>query len=87
MVSQTVVIKNPTGLHARPAANLAKAAAGVSSKITLTANGKTVQAKSALMIMSAAIKCGTEVVVAAEGENEAADLKAIVELIESGLGE
>lgn len=37
--------------------------------------------------MAAGIKCGTEVEVCCDGENEEADLKTLVDLIESGLGE
>lgn len=43
--------------------------------------------KSILNIMAAGIKCGTEVEVRCDGENEEADLKTLVDLIESGLGE
>lgn len=44
-------------------------------------------AKSILNIMAAAIKAGTEIEVQCEGETEEQDLKTIVDLIESGLGE
>ena len=48
---------------------------------------RTVTVKSILNIMAAGIKCGTEVEVRCDGENEEADLKTLVDLIESGLGE
>ena len=79
MVSQKVVVKNKSGLHARPAAVLAKAAGKLSSNVIIV--------KSVLNIMAAAIKCGTEIEAQCEGENEQEDLKTIVDLIESGLGE
>ena len=87
MVSQTVTVKNPTGIHARPAATLAKVAAPFKSNIFLNTGAKKVQAKSVLNLMSAAIKCGTEITVECDGEDEAEALKAVVEAIESGLGE
>ena len=48
---------------------------------------KRLQAKSVLNLMSAAIKCGTEITVECDGEDEAEALKTVVEAIESGLGE
>ena len=53
----------------------------------MNTGAKKVQAKSVLNLMSAAIKCGTEIVVECDGEDEADALKAVVEAIESGLGE
>ena len=86
MVSQKVTVSNPTGIHARPAATLAKTAAPFKSSI-LVAGEKRLQAKSVLNLMSAAIKCGTEITVECDGEDEAEALKTVVEAIESGLGE
>ena len=37
--------------------------------------------------MAAAIKCGTEIELCCDGESEQEDLKKLVQLIESGLGE
>ena len=48
---------------------------------------KRIQVKSILNIMAAAIKCGTEVELQCTGETEEEDLKTLVTLIESGLGE
>lgn len=87
MVSQKVVIKNASGLHARPAGILAQAAMKCNSNVLILVNGKTVQVKSILNMMAAAIKCGTEIELQCEGATEAEDLKTLVELIESGLGE
>ena len=75
MVSQKVTVSNPTGIHARPAATLAKTAAPFKSSIILVAGEKRLQAKSVLNLMSAAIKCGTEITVECDGEDEAEALK------------
>ena len=48
MVSQKVTVSNPTGIHARPAATLAKTAAPFKSSIILVAGEKRLQAKSVL---------------------------------------
>ena len=75
MVSQKVTVSNPTGIHARPAATLAKTAAPFKSSIILVAGEKRLQAKSVLIT----VEC--------DGEDEAEALKTVVEAIESGLGE
>lgn len=87
MVSQKITVNNASGLHARPAAVLAQAAGKCRSNITILLGNKTIQAKSVLNIMAAGIKCGTEIEVCCDGETEEQDLKNIVGLIESGLGE
>ena len=46
MVSQKVIIKNPTGLHLRPAGILCKEAMKFKSLITFTFRGNTANAKS-----------------------------------------
>lgn len=87
MVSQKLVIKNKSGLHARPAGVLAQAATKCQSKVQIVIGDKTVQVKSILNLMAAAIKCGTEIELQCDGETEEEDLKELVALIESGLGE
>lgn len=87
MVSQKVIIKNPSGLHARPASVLVQAAGKCKSDVILIYGEKRIQAKSILNVMAAAIKSGSEVIVECSGETEEEDLKKITELIESGLGE
>ena len=87
MVSQKVIIKKPSGLHARPASVLVQAAGKCKSDIILVYGEKRIQAKSILNVMAAAIKSGSEVMVECSGETEEEDLKKITELIESGLGE
>lgn len=66
---------------------MAKEAGKCKSDVTMVVGDRTVTVKSILNIMAAGIKCGTEVEVHSDGENEEADLKTLVDLIESGLGE
>lgn len=87
MVSQKLIIKNESGLHARPAGILAQAAMKCNSDVFIMLGEKKVQVKSILNLMAAGIKCGTEVELRCDGESEAEDLKTLVDLIESGLGE
>ena len=87
MVSQKVVIKNPTGLHLRPAGVLCKEAMQFKSLITFTFRDNTANAKSVLSVLGACVKCGDEVEFVCDGEDEKEALKALVEAIENGLGE
>ncbi|MBQ9991287.1 MAG: HPr family phosphocarrier protein [Lachnospiraceae bacterium] len=87
MVSQKVVIKNPTGLHLRPAGILCKEAMQYKSLITFTYRGNTANAKSVLSVLGACIKCGDEIELICEGEDEAEALQSLVAAVENGLGE
>lgn len=87
MVSQKVVIKNPTGLHLRPAGILRKEATQFKSLITFTFRGYTANVKSMLSVLGACVKCGDEITFICEGEDEEEALKALVAAVESGLGE
>lgn len=81
-----LVITNPTGLHARPAAQLVQTAAGFKSKIKIAGNGKAADAKSILGVMSMGIAQGTMVTITAAGEDEEACLLALKELITNNFG-
>ena len=87
MVSQKVMIKNPTGLHLRPAGILCKEAMQYKSHITFKYGQNTANAKSVLSVLGACIKSGDEIEMVCEGEDEEEALKAVVNAIESGLGE
>ena len=91
MVSDKVVIKNPTGLHLRPAGLFCKTAMQYKSKITVYKKMKNKEvnanAKSVLSVLGACIKFGDEIEFVCEGDDEDEALKAMVEAVESGLGE
>jgi phosphocarrier protein len=87
MVQNNIVVVNKSGLHARPASNLVKAASKFKAKINLIKAEKNYDVKSILGILSAGISCGTEIMLVCDGEDEAEALKSLTELIEAGLGE
>ena len=87
MVSQKVAIKNPTGLHLRPAGILCKEAMQYKSLITFSFRDNMANAKSVLSVLGACVKCGDEIEIFCDGEDEEAALKALVAAIEDGLGE
>ena len=88
MVRQKVKIKNPTGLHLRPAGVLCKNAIEYTSVITFKYGGENVaNAKSVLSVLGACVKSGDEIELICEGEDEETALREMIALIESGLGE
>lgn len=87
MVSQKIVIKNPTGLHLRPAGILCKEAMEFKSLITFRFRENTANAKSVLSVLGACVKSGDEIELMCEGEDEEEALKTLVNAIENGLGE
>lgn len=71
------VIKDETGIHARPAGMLVKCAKNFKSDIKIECNGKSADAKKLFSLMSLAVKCGNEIKVICTGEDE---LEASAEL-------
>ena len=87
MVNRKVTVKNPTGLHLRPAGILCNEAMKYQSQITFAYGGGIANAKSVLSVLGACVKRGDEITLICDGEDEQAALDALVALIESGLGE
>ena len=59
-MEKTVVLKNETGLHARPAGIFVKAASQFASKIQIRAKDQTINAKSIMNILSLGLETGSE---------------------------
>lgn len=87
MVKQRVTVKNPTGLHLRPAGNLCKEAMKFKSLITFQYKENTANAKSVLSVLGACVKCGDEIEFICEGEDEMEAIESLVKAVEEGLGE
>ena len=87
MISQKVTIKNPTGLHLRPAGVLCNEAMKYKSLITFTYDEGTANAKSVLSVLGACIKCGDEIELVCEGVDEKEALDELLKVINNGLGE
>lgn len=87
MVSKKIEIKNPTGLHLRPAGILCKEALRYQSSIKFQLDNTTANAKSVLSVLGACVKYGDEITFICEGADEEQALAEMVALVESGLGE
>ncbi len=87
MIEREATIINELGLHARPAAQFVRMAAGFGAEVELVRDGSAVNGKSIMGVMMLAAECGCDVMVRATGPDEAAAVDALVALINSGFGE
>lgn len=87
MVSRTLTVNNPEGLHMRPAGVVAKEMGKFSCDVTIVFGDKRINAKSLINIISACIKKGAEVTFECDGEDEEAAMAKIVELESQNFGE
>lgn len=72
-----VVIKDPIGLHARPASVMVKVSNGFESEITISSGDKSGNLKSIISVMGLGIKTGEEVTITAEGSDSDEAIAAI----------
>ncbi|MDC3412381.1 phosphocarrier protein HPr [Aquibacillus sp. 3ASR75-286] len=84
---RTFTITDDTGVHARPATLLVNKAGQFESEIELHYNGKTVNLKSIMGVMSLGVPKGAEIKVSVTGNDEEQALDGIAEVIKEHLGE
>lgn len=87
MLEQTLAVQNKSGLHARPAAMLVKAAGGFASEVLLVKGDKTVNAKSILTVLGAAVKAGDTITLRVTGGDEKQAMAALSDLFAGNFGE
>ena len=87
MVSKTVKVVNPQGLHMRPAQLFVSEMGKYDSTVTIIFGEKTINAKSIMNLMASCIKMDSEIEIRCEGAQENEALDAAVKLVESGLGD
>jgi len=85
--SKEVLIKNSLGLHARAAAQLVKTAELYNSDVWLEKNGKSVDAKSVISLLTLECPPGSKVIIKARGQDSQIAIEAISKLIEDDFGE
>ena len=86
-LTRRILIPLIHGLHARPAARVADTAKRFSSEIAVLTVNRRANAKSPVGLMSLGLRHGDTATLAAAGEDAAAALEALAELIEGGMGE
>ena len=87
MKTCTITVKNPSGIHARPASLFVKLAMSFHSKITVEHDGVQYNGKSILNLLAAQLHQGVEICLTTEGEDEDAAMEALTKAINEGLGE
>lgn len=83
MVKSTVTVSDEIGFHARTASLFAKKAGAFASNVAVTFNGKSVNGKSMLAIMTLGVKSNAVVELATEGPDESEALQALIELVQN----
>jgi len=86
MIKKKVVVKNPSGIHARPASMLVKTAARFQSDFYIHSHGYRINAKSILGVLTLAAEQGAELIVELEGADEQQAMDEIEQLFEEGFG-
>ena len=87
MFVKDVVVQNQVGLHARPATFFIQKANEFKSSIWVETEARRVNAKSLLGILSLGIVGGTTIRIIADGTDEEAAVKGLVDLVDSGFAE
>jgi len=87
MPEARVTLRNASGLHARPAKIFAKAAAEHAGDVSVEKDGRRVNAKSVLSVLTLDCHEGDEILISTEGDGAHAALADLVGLVEAGIGE
>lgn len=87
LIEKKAVVLNRLGLHARPASRFAQLAGTFESRIWLVKDGKAVDGKSILEVLTISCPSGTELTVRAEGPDAGQAVDRLAALIESRFGE
>ncbi|HEY5236483.1 MAG TPA: HPr family phosphocarrier protein [Rhabdochlamydiaceae bacterium] len=82
-----VKVKNALGLHARPAAMIAKLLQSLKSQVTISYRQETVNARSIMSILMLAIKKNSQIVLTIEGEDAEETLEKLTAAFENQFGE
>jgi multiphosphoryl transfer protein len=85
--SDPIVITNPSGLHARPAAVLASGAKSFAADVRLWRGETAVNARSVVAIMGLEVARGDTVRLVATGDDAPQAIASLTQLIRGGLGE
>lgn len=83
MKSFNYVIKDEVGIHARPASELVKEAKKYTSVITISKGDKSAVATKLMAVMSLGVKCGEEITLTVDGEDEDTALEGMKAFMES----
>lgn len=84
-LTKKIIVSNPLGIHARPAALIAKLAATAEGKIWLIKEDEMIDAGSIIDILTLGCTKGSEVTLQMESHSDNKVFSEIAELIEQGI--
>ena len=87
MKSETTIVNNPAGLHARSAATIVKLATRFRCDITFENVDKTASANNIMALLMLETTEGSKLKISAEGPDEAEALTAMINLVQVNFGE
>ena len=86
-VSRRVRVRNPLGIHARPAALIAESAAGADVRLRRLPDGQDAAAGSLTRLLALGARQGTEIELTGRGADAEAAIDRLVSLFQGGFGE
>lgn len=86
-VTQQVRVKNPMGLHTRPATTIVKILQNCKSHVFFTYKRETVNAKSVLSLLMLAAGRNSRITITIDGEDANQIMESLVEAFETQFGE
>ena len=87
MTSQSVVVVNELGMHARAAAKFVHVATRYQARVRVARDAREMDGKSIMGILLLAAARGSTISITAEGADESEAVAALVALVRSGFGE
>ena len=87
MYKEDVILKNKTGLHARPASLFVREAAKFSSDIKIIKDNKEYNAKSIMGILSMGAGQGDSITIQAAGEDAKEAIESLIQLVNDKFNE
>ncbi len=87
MVSKNVTVRNKEGLHMRPAGLVTKEMTKFHSTVHFIYGDKKINAKSVMNLIAGGIKCGSEITIECDGDDEQEALNRAADMIENELQE
>jgi phosphocarrier protein HPr len=91
MADEEVEVRNPSGLHARPAATFVRTAGAFAADVRVTNLArdpdKSASAKSVLGVMGLGVSRGHRIRIVADGDDAERAVRTLVDLVAAGIGE
>lgn len=87
MISEKIILKNPTGLNIGPAGVLCREAVNFECSIQFQYRDGVANAKSILSVLGSGVKSGEEITFICSGQDENEALERMLRIVAEGLGE